>query len=90
MRAVITVAGYDRVGIIAGVTAKLAELNANILDITQTTLLSDYFTMVMLIDADNASVPFADLADAMSALGEQMGLSIRAQREDTFNAMHRI
>ena len=90
MRAVITVAGYDQVGIIAAVTGKLAELNANILDITQTTLLSDYFTMVMLIDADNASVPFADLADAMSALGEQMGLSIRAQREDTFNAMHRI
>ena len=90
MRAVITVAGKDRVGIIASVTQELAQQNVNVLDITQTILPPDFFTMVMLVDAGNSKVPFADLADTMSSLGEQMGMTIRAQREDTFQAMHRI
>ncbi len=90
MRAVITVAGKDRVGIIATVTAKLAECNVNVLDITQTILPPDFFTMVMLVDAGAATIPFGDLADQMSALGQELGMSIRAQREDTFEAMHKI
>lgn len=90
MRAVITVAGKDKVGIIAAATNKLAELNVNILGITQTILPPDFFTMVMLVDASAAFVPFGDLADAMSALGDELGLAIHAQREDTFQAMHRI
>ena len=85
MRAVITVAGKDRVGIIASVTQTLAQQNVNVLDITQTILPPDFFTMVMLVDAGAA-----ELADQMSALGDQMGMVIRAQREDTFQAMHRI
>ena len=80
MRAVITVAGKDRVGIIASVTQTLAQQNVNVLDITQTILPPDFFTMVMLVDAGAAKVPF----------GDQMGMVIRAQREDTFQAMHRI
>ncbi|MCI8414716.1 MAG: ACT domain-containing protein [Ruminiclostridium sp.] len=90
MRAVITVAGKDRVGIIASVTGKLAEQNVNVLDITQTILPPDLFTMVMLVDAGQSSVPFGALADTMSSLGQDLGLSIHAQREDTFEAMHRI
>lgn len=90
MRAVITVAGKDRVGIIATVTKKLAEQNVNVLDITQTILPPDFFTMVMLVDAAGCTVPFGDLADKMAALGTEMGMSIRAQREDTFEAMHKI
>ncbi|MDY3013888.1 MAG: ACT domain-containing protein [Evtepia sp.] len=90
MRAVITVAGKDQVGIIATVTQELAKQNVNILDITQTILPPDFFTMVMLVDAGASQLPFGDLADKMATLGEEMGMAIRAQREDTFHAMHRI
>lgn len=90
MRAVITVAGKDRVGIIAEVTQALAHHNVNVLDITQTILPPDLFTMVMLVDASQCKVPFGDLADQLAALGNQSGLAIQAQREDTFQAMHRI
>lgn len=90
MRAVITVAGKDRVGIIAEVTQALAHQNVNVLDITQTILPPDLFTMVMLVDANQCKVPFGDLADQLAALGNQSGLAIQAQREDTFQAMHRI
>ena len=90
MNAIVTVIGRDRVGIIAAVCGKLAELNVNILDITQTILPPDFFTMVMLVDAGQASIPFGELADQMAELGQQMGMDIRAQREDTFQAMHRI
>ena len=90
MRAVITVAGKDRVGIIAEVTQALAHQNVNVLDITQTILPPDFFTMVMLVDASQCKVPFGDLADQLAALGNQSGLAFQAQREDTFQAMHRI
>ena len=90
MRAVITVAGKDRVGIIAEVTQALAHQNVNVLDITQTILPPDLFTMVMLVDASQCKVPFGDLADQLAAMGNQSGLAIQAQREDTFQAMHRI
>ena len=90
MRAVITVAGKDRVGIIAEVTQALAHQNVNVLDITQTILPPDLVTMVMLVDASQCKVPFGDLADQLAALGNQSGLAIQAQREDTFQAMHRI
>ena len=90
MRAVVTVMGNDKPGIIARTSTLLAENEVNILDITQTILPPDFFTMVMLVDAGAAKVPFGELADQMSALGDQMGMVIRAQREDTFQAMHRI
>ncbi|MBQ2926849.1 MAG: ACT domain-containing protein [Ruminiclostridium sp.] len=90
MRAVITVAGKDQVGIIAAVTTELAKQNVNVLDITQTILNQDLFTMVMVVDVDQSPIPFGELADQLAALGQTMGLSIRAQREDTFQAMHRI
>lgn len=90
MRAIITVAGKDRVGIIASVTHTLAERNVNVLDITQTILPPDFFTMVMLVDTGACTVSFGDLADQMTALGKDMGMDIRVQREDTFQAMHRI
>ena len=89
MNAIVTVIGRDRVGIIATVCGKLAELNVNILDITQT-ILKGNFTMVMAVDAGQANVGFEQLAAALDALGEQMPLSIRIQREEIFDAMHRI
>ena len=90
MRAVITVAGKDRVGIIASVTQALAQQNVNVLDITQTILPPDFFTMGMLVDAGACDIPFAELAALLEREGEARSLDIRAQREDIFNAMHRI
>ena len=89
MRASVTVIGKDRVGIIADVTALLAQYGVNVLDISQT-VLQEYFTMIMLVDAAQCTVPFADLARTLDEAGTQRGLQIRAQREDIFNAMHRI
>ena len=89
MRAIVTVIGKDRVGIIADVTALLAQYGVNVLDISQT-VLQEYFTMIMLVDAAQCTVPFADLARTLDEAGTQRGLQIRAQREEIFNAMHRI
>ena len=89
MNAIVTVIGRDRVGIIAAVCGKLAELNVNILDITQT-ILKGNFTMVISVDAGKANVEVDLLATARAKLGEQMSLSIRIQREEIFDAMHRI
>ena len=89
MRAIVTVIGKDRVGIIADVTALLAQYGVNVLDISQT-VLQEYFTMIMLVDAAQCTGPFADLARTLDEAGTQRGLQIRAQREHIFNAMHRI
>ena len=89
MRAIVTVIGKDTVGIIAAVCALLAQHKVNVLDISQT-VLQEYFTMIMLVDAKEADLPFAQLAELLQKEGEAQGLSIRMQREDIFNAMHRI
>ena len=89
MRAIMNVVGPDRVGIIAGVSALLAELNINILDLSQT-IMDGMFTMTLLVDTAGAASSFEDIRAALSAHGAREGLSIRIQREDTFTAMHRI
>ena len=89
MNAIVTVIGKDKVGIIAAVCIKLAEMNVNVLDISQT-ILDGKFTIVMAVDAANANVGFEELAAQLRELGEGMELSIRIQREEIFDAMHRI
>ena len=89
MKAVITVIGKDRVGIIAGVSQMLADCNVNVLDISQT-IMQDMFTMIMLVDINEISLAFNKLSDKLNALGSDMGLSITIQREEIFNSMHRI
>ena len=89
MKAVVTVVGKDRVGIIASVCVKLAEYHVNVLDISQT-VMQGYFTMMMVVDVSGCSVPLAELVSLMDELGKDMGLSIRVQREDIIEAMHRI
>lgn len=89
MRAIVTVIGKDQVGIIAAVCALLSQHQINVLDISQT-VLQEYFTMIMLVDATDSDLPFAQLADLLEQEGKEKGLSIRIQREDIFNAMHRI
>ena len=89
MKAVVTVVGKDRVGIIAGVCVLLAEYNINVLDISQT-VLQGYFTMMMVVDVSGSTLPLAELAQKCEEKGKEMGLSIRLQREDIFDAMHRV
>ena len=89
MKAIITVIGNDKVGIIYRVSGVLAEVNVNILDISQTTM-QDIFTMMMLVDIKEASVSIDEISKKLESLGEEMGLSIRIQHEDVFNSMHRI
>lgn len=89
MKAIITVIGKDKIGIIAGVSSALASKQVNILDITQT-VMQDYFTMIMLVDLSHMSIPFAELKLELDKIGDSLGMSIRIQREDIFNSMHRI
>ena len=89
MIAIVTVVGKDRVGIIAQVCVKLAEYQVNVLDINQT-VMQGYFTMMMAVDVAACTVPLAELCQIMDAQGQEMGLSIRVQRQDIFEAMHRI
>ena len=76
-------------GIIAGICVALANLNVNVLDISQT-ILDNMFTMIMLADLSGASADFSAIADALDREGARLGVGVRIQREDVFNAMHRI
>ena len=89
MRAVVTVTGKDKKGIIAKVSAFLAEKGVNIEDISQT-IMQEYFSMVMLVDVAPCTVSFHELKEALSKLGEELELSILCQHEDIFNSMHRV
>ena len=82
MKAIVTVVGKDRVGIIAGVCTQLASYNVNVLDISQT-VMQGYFTMMMAVDTSKSEIPFAELAKKLEAKGEEMGMSIRALLEET-------
>ena len=88
-KALISVTGLDATGIIARVATKLSEMNINILDITQT-ILGGYFTMMMVVDLALCTTAFDVLSREMKAYGEEKGLSIRIQREDIFDAMHKL
>ena len=89
MRAIITVIGNDQKGIIAKVGTCLYQHEINVLDITQT-LLQEIFTMVMLVDITDCTISFEALQGKLGELGDTMGLSIRIQSEEIFNAMHKI
>ena len=89
MKAIITVLGKDQVGIIAGVSSLLARWNVNVLDISQT-ILQENFTMVMLVDTAACTASIGEMADLLEQAGKEQELSIRIQREDIFNAMHKI
>ena len=89
MKAVVTVIGKDRTGIIAHVSGYLADNDINILDISQT-IMQDIFTMIMLVDISKCEDHFAEISKSLEDLGAELGLSIRIQHEDIFNSMHRI
>jgi ACT domain-containing protein len=89
MRAVVTVVGKDKTGIISKVSTFLAEKNVNILDISQT-ILGEYFAMIMMVDLSAAKGKLADLAEECEEMGQKIGMSIRLQHEEIFNAMHSV
>jgi ACT domain-containing protein len=89
MKVVISVMGKDRTGIIARVSGLLYKENINILDITQT-ILQDLFTMVMLADTSESALNFETLQDELGKLGKELGMEIRVQRSDLFDAMNKV
>lgn len=88
-KTIITVVGKDTVGIIARVCTYLAENRINILDISQT-IVQGYFNMMMIVDTNEAIKSFGDMSDEMNALGEEIGVAIKCQKEEIFDKMHRL
>ena len=89
MKAIVTVMGVDKKGIIAGVSTLLSDFNINILDINQT-IMQNIFTMVMLVDIKELSADFKAVSEALLELGKKLGVEIRIQHEEIFRSMHRI
>lgn len=89
MKAMVTVVGTDRIGIIADVCTMLAGMNINILDISQT-VMEQYFSMSMLVDTKKSGLSFGEIKETVRKKGEDFGLVIHIQHEDIFNAMHKI
>ena len=88
-KCIVTVLGKDTVGIIAKVCTYLAENEINILDISQT-IVQGYFNMMMIVDTNQMQKTFGDMADELAALGEEIGVVIKCQKEEIFDKMHRI
>lgn len=88
-KAIVSVLGLDRKGIIARVSNVLYVNDANILDITQT-VVSGYFSMTMVADISSEGCSFDALSDELTALGDELNVQIRVQRAEIFEAMYRI
>ncbi len=88
-RAIITVLGRDRVGILAGITGVLAAAGVNILDISQT-ILQEFFTMIMIVDLRGNTLTLSTLQEQLRAKGASLGVQVTIQRADVFKFMHRI
>lgn len=88
-KVIITVVGKDTVGIIAKVCTYLAETKVNILDISQT-IVDDYFNMMMIVDANKSVKDLAEIINDLDAIGNEIGVVIKCQREEIFDKMHRI
>ncbi len=89
MKAVITIVGQDRVGIVAMVSEILAANSVNILNINQN-ILDGFFNMVMIVDMAASKVSLKDLQQVLKGKGQELGLDIKLQHEDIFQIMHRI
>ena len=88
-KSIITVVGKDTVGITAKVCTYLAENNINILDISQT-IVQGYFNMMMIVDMNEAKEEFREVSEELNKIGEEIGVTIRCQREEIFEKMHRL
>ena len=90
MRAMLTVAGQDRTGVIARIATKLSDHNVNIVDVRQNIMDGDLFAMTMLVNLDNCDTSFPALTAELEAEGVELGMKVHLMHEDIFNAMHRI
>lgn len=88
-KAVVSVLGKDKPGIIASISACLAENKVNIRDISQT-IVQDYFTMIMLVDLSSSTRSIAEIGKTLGEIGEKLGVEISLRHEDVFNAMHNV
>lgn len=89
MRAIITVIGKDKVGIVAGITTELTKHNINIIDINQT-IMEELFTMVLMVDLSKAKESFDEIKKALVLEGKSLGVDVKIQREEIFNSMHTV
>lgn len=89
MKTILTVIGKDQTGIIAGISQKLFELDINILDVSQT-IMDEYFTMIMLLDLSKIKVSFDEVKTSLMQTGDRLKVKVNIQREEIFDAMHRL
>lgn len=89
MNSIVTVVGKDSVGIISAVSTAMTDNNINILDISQT-ILSDFFTMIMMVDLSKSKVQIKEFRSILEKIGKDKGVEITIQHEQVFQAMHRI
>ncbi|WP_244833006.1 ACT domain-containing protein [Clostridium sp. BJN0001] len=89
MKAILTVIGQDKVGIIAGVSAKLEEYNINILDVNQT-IMHNFFTMIMVLDCKDVKCSFDEIKKGLQDKGKNLGVDVKIQREEIFKSMHTL
>jgi ACT domain-containing protein len=89
-RAIVTIVGVDRVGIIAGIANAIAAANVNIIDISQSVMREEFFTMIMMVDLRESRIPFGELAARLKDKGRELSVQVEIQREEIFKAMHRV
>jgi ACT domain-containing protein len=89
MKAILTVIGKDKVGIISGISTELQKLNINILDVTQT-IMHGYFTMIMMLDLVESNKEFEGVKNSLISKGQELGVEVKIQREEIFNSMHSL
>ena len=89
MKAILTVIGKDKVGIIAGISAELEKLNVNILDVNQT-IMGEFFTMIMMLDLKLSSNSFDEIKNSLELRGKDLGVEVKIKREEIFKSMHTL
>ena len=89
MKAILTVIGKDKVGIIAGISAELEKLNVNILDVNQT-IMGEFFTMIMMLDLKLSSNSFDEIKKSLELRGKDLGVEVKIKREEIFKSMHTL
>ena len=89
MKAILTVIGKDKVGIIAGISAELEKLNVNILDVNHT-IMGEFFTMIMMLDLKLSSNSFDEIKKSLELRGKDLGVEVKIQREEIFKSMHTL
>ena len=89
MKAILTVIGKDKVGIIAGVSDELQRLNINILDVNQT-IIGEFFTMIMMLDLKLSNSNFEEIKKSLELKGKELGVDVKIQREEIFNSIYSV